>query len=258
MIFGLIFLFSYLTIHALCDLRVVSPVETIDLGVTVTAFDYGNLDYASSNFIAATPNGLNKVVFDNDGTPNKLSYAPLTASGFPVDAEKSVDRISFAYLNTLKRLFMRKNEKIYRFTVNYDTNIATQVEERSLLPENCGSGSYFYADINVYTCLPNRFTEGQTRLRLVGRTSGMSFFSEDVATTNDYNILSVMLYPGDSSLLVFAKANNQTAGSQGYEIQVFNRDTESIDKKYTYEENIFELSYYILSRMFLVAQKSES
>lgn len=73
---------------------------------------------------------------------------------------------------------------------------------------------------------------------------------------NNYSILSPIWYQSDNTTLLFVKSNSETAGSKGYELQIYNKYTGNYTgKKFNYIDEIFELSFYILNRKFLIAQK---
>lgn len=121
-----ILLFSYLIINSLCDLRIVLPTETLDLNVTVTALDYGMINYANANYIAATNNGLKKIVFDYNASANKLTSNNMTLSGFDANAENEIDRIAIIYYSNQSKLLMRHKGVAYRFTADYSSNTLTK------------------------------------------------------------------------------------------------------------------------------------
>lgn len=157
----LILLTLFKTVH--CDLRIITPTETLDFGVTVTSVEYADTAYTTSAFLASTTSGLKRINVVQ-ANPTKMTQVPVTTfSNFA----SAPDQNQFTYIQVLLRppsdnsiLLVENYTQMHLVTFTLASNTITRVTADSTFPQNslnCHNGSMVVLNVNNINCMPRRY-----------------------------------------------------------------------------------------------------
>ncbi len=141
----------------LCDLRVVNtPLETIEMGATVSALEYVDPAYINGIFMVGRTTGLQRVNVSIPSTP-RLTQVPITNfSGFTPAINPNAITSILIWKTSPEKLFITENFNVVSpVTFTPATNTVTfeaSIGGMTLPAANCHSNTVVFNGYNYVSC----------------------------------------------------------------------------------------------------------